>query len=226
MADQLPWFKCNAGEALESCMDMDPEEFGYYWRAILYMYARGGFAPFDEAKLRHIWNCSKQAARKWRDRLIEAGRFEKVGDNLTQSRVKKELRIARKIDAILADARDETSEKPTEKLEKTDDVFAEKRGENSAKTPDVFSDNRLKTNDLAKQSPEPREKDTKKDAYGVPEAVEDWNRTADERGLRKCIKVTDSRRSAIGARLKEFGEDGRKLALAQIGRHDWMLGNG
>lgn len=146
MSQDMPWFKCNPAEWLQSCADMESEQFGYYARIILFMYQRGGLAPFDEGKLRHIWNCSRQRARKVRDELIEAGRIERVGESLTQSRVKRELRIAKKIDEELS-----------EKLGKTE----QKSSKNPAKTDEVFSDNTLENNETEKQIPDTR--------YQIPE---------------------------------------------------------
>lgn len=146
MSQDMPWFKCNPAEWLQSCADMESEEFGYYARLILFMYQRGGMAPFCEGKLRHIWNCSKQRARKVRDELIGAGRIEQIGDSLTQSRVKRELRIAETIDLELAEKSAKTSQKSSK---------------NPAKIGQVFSDNPLKTNETEKQIPDTR--------YQIPE---------------------------------------------------------
>lgn len=154
MSQDMPWFKCNPAEWLQSCADMESEEFGYYARIILFMYQRGGVAPFDEGKLRHIWNCSRQRARKVRDDLLEAGRIERVGDNLTQGRVKRELRIAEKID-----------EKLSEKLGK----IQQKSSKNPAKTDEVFSDKPLENNETEKQIPDTRYKNQKKRAHGALE---------------------------------------------------------
>lgn len=163
MSQDMPWFKCNPAEWLQSCADMEGEEFGYYARLILFMYQRGGMAPFDEGKLRHIWNCSRQRARKVRDQLLEASRIERVGNHLTQSRVKRELRIAARIDEKL----NENPAKTEQKVEK-----------NPAKIDQVFSDNPLKTNDLKKQIQDTRgQRDTRERASPPnPESFKSaWN---------------------------------------------------
>ena len=169
MSDDLPWFKCNPAEWLQSCADMESEEFGFYARLILFMYQRGGMAPYDEGKLRHIWNCSKQKARIVRDDLIKAGRIERVGDELTQSRVKRELRIAKKIGEKLRGSEQETDEKVDKNLPKTE----QKVDKNLPKTHHVFSRNALKTNDppLQIQEPDPEEeKEERKEGEKAPSA--------------------------------------------------------
>lgn len=204
----MPWFKCNAGEFLESCMDMPPEQWGYYSRIILFMYARGGIAPFDEGKLRHIWNCSKQAARKARDELLAAGRIERVGESgLTQGRVKRELRLARKIDAIIAAAEAETEEEFEENEEKTE----EKQSQNAGKTPDVFSDNALKNNDPEKQIPETRTQSP--DIPPIPPA-ETGGEAKPKKASRRKPETSipeafpDAEAIAEGERIfREFGQD-------------------
>ena len=169
MSDDLPWFKCNPAEWLQSCADMESDEFGFYARVILFMYQRGGLAPYDEGKLRYVWNCPKQKARKVRDDLIKSGRIERVGDELTQSRVKRELRIAKKIGEKLRGLEEETDEKVDKNLPKTE----QKVDKNLPKTPHVFSRNSLKTNDppLQIQEPDPEEeKEERKEGEKAPSA--------------------------------------------------------
>lgn len=111
----LPWFPCFPSDALASCADMDAATFGHYWRLLLYMYQRGGYAPYDEKKLRYILNCSVQGARKVRDQLISDGRISKEGDQITQKKVQKVLKKPAK-----------TSGKDAKNLAKTSQVISDK----------------------------------------------------------------------------------------------------
>lgn len=148
----LPWFPCFPSDALASCSEMDAETFGHYWRLLLFMYQRGGFAPYDEKKLRHILNCSVQRARKVRDALINEGRLTIEGDQITQKKVQKVL---------------EKSSKTSEKLDK-----------NLAKTPQVISDKPLKNKEagltILEPELEPDKKDTKVSQKAPPQFEEVW----------------------------------------------------
>lgn len=55
-------------------------------------------------------------------------------------------------------------------------------------------------------------------------AVEAWNDMARRHGLPVCEKLTDGRRRALGARLKEAGHDGWGRAVALVSQSDLMLG--
>lgn len=161
---ELPWFKCNPTEWLASCSDMETEMFGYYARIILYMYQRGGYAPHDEGKLRHIWNCSRQRARSVRDALVSEGRIEIEGENLTQSRVKRELKIALRMRAE-ASRENETEEKSNENQTKIE--------EKSGKNPSDFSPQdieipRFEKTDTRYQNPDTRKEEEARERAAPP----------------------------------------------------------
>jgi uncharacterized protein YdaU (DUF1376 family) len=155
----LSWFPCFPSDALASCADMDAETFGHYWRILLFMYQRGGYAPADEKKLRHILNCSVQAARKVRDLLIADGRLSLDGERITKGRVQEVLK---------------KSAKTQQKLAK-----------NLLKTPQVIQQKPLNSNDqgphILEPEPEPEittlSKSARKRASRLPEnwtLPDDW----------------------------------------------------
>lgn len=204
MSQDMPWFKCNPSEWLQSCADMESEEFGYYARIILFMYQRGGMAPFDEGKLRHIWNCSRQRARKVRDELIDAGRIERVGEHLTQSRVKRELRIAKKIDQELAEKAGETHQKPDK---------------NPTKTGQFFSDNLLKNNVSEKQIQEPEPEEEKKNMshrQADGDAGDPWDGDAEFSELWSLWPALGKRRSSRKRAWSAFVKARKRHGYGQV----------
>lgn len=62
------------------------------------------------------------------------------------------------------------------------------------------------------------------DAVSVKDVVDAWNDLAEARGLAKVVKVTDTRRKQIQARLKEYEPDDWSKALTAIYKSKFLCG--
>ena len=80
----------------------------------------------------------------------------------------------------------------------------------------------LTTNQDNKSSKEDMSSDD--DAVSVKDVVDAWNDLAEARGLAKVVKVTDTRRKQIQARLKEYEPDDWSKALTAIYKSKFLCG--
>lgn len=62
------------------------------------------------------------------------------------------------------------------------------------------------------------------DAVSVKDIVEAWNELAEAKGLAKVVKVTDTRRKQIQARIKEYEPDDWSKALTAIYKSKFLCG--
>ena len=62
------------------------------------------------------------------------------------------------------------------------------------------------------------------DRVSVKDIVEAWNELADAKGLAKVVRVTDSRRKQIQARIKEYEPDDWSKALTAIYKSKFLCG--
>ena len=62
------------------------------------------------------------------------------------------------------------------------------------------------------------------DAVSVKDIVEAWNELAEAKGLAKVVKVTDTRRKQIQARLREYDPDDWSKALTAIYKSKFLCG--
>ena len=62
------------------------------------------------------------------------------------------------------------------------------------------------------------------DRVSVKDIVEAWNELAEAKGLAKVVRVTDSRRKQIQARIKEYEPDDWSKALTAIYKSKFLCG--
>ncbi|MDO5716398.1 MAG: hypothetical protein Q4Q17_01235, partial [Tissierellia bacterium] len=59
----------------------------------------------------------------------------------------------------------------------------------------------------------------------IDQAIEAWNAMAQNNGLSKVIKVTDSRRKKMKKIVEEYGSEGWRKILEEITQSEFLLGN-
>lgn len=214
-----PWFKCFPSDWIEATRSLTPEQRGIYFDCLCLIYQFGKPLPDDDKWMSHQLHISTRLWRSVRDALVAAGKLVKTDEGYTNERAEFELDSRSKqarTNAEIAANRERTKRENSKKDNKISEAPA--RNEHHARALQI-SDNR----NIDNNPPTPLAGDpTPLDALV---AFELWNETALRCGLPQAAKLTNDRKRKIRARLKDYGLDGWRRALANIERSSFLTGN-
>lgn len=217
-----PWFKCFPADWLEATRGITPEQRGIYFDCLCLIYQFGKALPDDDKWMSHQLHISTRLWRSVRDALVEAGKLVKTAEGYTNERAQVELesrlnKTRKRAEPTAKQARDKLE--PTSNQPRTKSENSEKPNDFYARA-DAFQNTDIR--DKKDNPPTP--------LAGGPtplealEAFELYNATALRCGLPQASKLTPDRQRKIRARLKDFGLDGWKQALANIEKSAFLTG--
>lgn len=231
----FPYIKLWVNDYLADTYHLNPEEHGTYLLLLIAAWKTEGNGLPDDDKI--LARYAGTTLRRWR-KLAPRIRpfFTEEDGKLYQPRLSKEARNATKFSNSQGERR---RGKPLKKKKTTitGDQPARARSHSSVRKKETsvssFSyspsdnPNGSSTGETPKaRMPEiPKFLDKRKPPDDCAEAVEAWNLLAEQHGLARVVKLTESRKRKLRARLKDAGGiEGWRLALAKIPRSEFLLG--
>jgi uncharacterized protein YdaU (DUF1376 family) len=201
-----PWFKFYPSDWLSGTRAFTLAETGLYVTLIAMMYDSGAAIAMDRKRLARMCGSTPRAFDKALSALIDAGKIIENDDGLWSNRVQKEMKKRRYI-------AEKASQAATHRWQKT--------VENQCEVDADASKAHMRIECLPEarsQKPEAREerKTATQSRAGAPSEVDEalaiYAEVCVPAGMAAVAVVTDKRRSAIRARLKEAKLDGWRKA--------------
>jgi uncharacterized protein YdaU (DUF1376 family) len=220
------------------CIGLTMEQEGFYIRMCAFVFETGRRLPLNDSIAAKIMGVHTNAYRKVLKQLIEIGKVKKYADGYAVDRAEKEHVAAAGGRAVSVQEREADGQTDQDTgWETRPDTLADTPHNTPIDTPldtpleswGVCSEKANKNNTSFRE-PEPvannHKKDTPKSPSGMSpfDAFATWNDLALKLGLPQANAMTPQRRKSIGARLREFGDDGWTKALAHIEQSAFLTG--
>jgi uncharacterized protein YdaU (DUF1376 family) len=212
-------------------MGLSLEQEGFYIRLCSYVYETGLRLPTNDSAAAKFMGLHTNAYRKIRNQLSAIGKVILREDGWTVARAEKELSAARGSseagrsshpDAGRNTSPDTVGDSPPETPTDSGGVFSQNTNEhNSAPLEPIAVANSQKDSVGASAPPAPPKGPSKVECL---EAFTAYNETAKRCAIPQAAKFTPDRHRKIAARLKDYGMNGWKQALANIERSSWLTG--
>jgi len=194
----------NIEKMLGGCVTMDATEFGAYMSIIVALYQTGGRLPNDDKKLARI---ARVTIRKWTQIKQELEPKFDVSGSFWEHKVVSQQLVKYHTLATKNKANSLKANKTSEPVGQPD---ASQTAANTSNKEQVTS------NKERKKEYKPQ----------LSEAVDLYNITAENIGLSKIAKLTDSRKTKLNARLNDCGGiEGWKTALDKLSQSEFLRGN-
>tara|TARA_B100000700_G_scaffold311784_1_gene394493 strand:+ start:1834 stop:2703 length:870 start_codon:yes stop_codon:yes gene_type:complete len=202
-----PWVPFYPSDWLAGTRHLSASETGVYITLIAMLYERGGELPDDETRLARLCNMPKPSFSKAFSALVDEGKFERKGGQISNNRVSRELKKR-------SDFRVSQTEKINKRWGKKDNEINDPSlpGNKFGNTETIPTTTTTTTTEDKRGSPD------------LDSVVSDWNAVARECDLPSVRSLTDTRRRKLRKRLDEIGGDGWRECLAKIRGSPFLRG--
>lgn len=208
-----PYMPLFAGDYLADTDHLTTEEHGAYLLLLMAMWRRNAYVPNDDKDLARITRLSGPKWRAVKSRLLPMLTVE--GEFLTQKRLKEEWDYAKENSKKQSDK----AYRRWNKIKGLADAGASAAGHAEAMPLNLnLNSESTEANASVVTSAKPK--------LPVEEAFQGYNLKAEELGLPQAQKLTSTRRTKLGARLREHGLEGWSKALEELGTASCLTGSG